>query len=84
MAKDLKENKRKMSHQIENVNVQNLVKVPKEILKLKSIKTEMKNSLDRFNNSCEPISKLKDGSLIQYKRQKETRMKENEQNLGNL
>lgn len=67
MNKDLKQNRRTMSHQIENVNkkIEAIIKYQKKILKLKSIIPEMKKSLDQFISRYELLSKHKDRSIIQ-------------------
>lgn len=55
MSKDLKESRRMMSYQVENINKE--LKVMKkneiEILDFKSIITEMNKSLERLSNRSE-------------------------------
>lgn len=86
MNKDLKQNRRKMSHQIQNVNkkIEIIIKYQKKSLKLKSITTEMNNSLDWFISRCELLRKHKYRWIIQYAEQKEKKNEENEQSLGYL
>lgn len=78
MSKDLKESRRMMSYQVENINKE--LKVMKkneiEILDFKSIITEMNKSLERLSNRSEQveerISKLEDKliEIIWFQEQK--------------
>lgn len=94
MGKELKKAKRMMSHQTKDINKEReIIKSSQiEILKLKSEKTEMENLLDRLNNSfeeaeeriCEPEAMNRSTEIIQFKVQKEKRMKKNKQVLRDL
>lgn len=52
MGKELKETRRTMSHQIDNINKEiEIIKMKEiEILELKSIKTKMNNSVEGFHS----------------------------------
>lgn len=92
MTKERKKTMRIMSLQTENINeeIRVIKKKPTEILELKNIVNEMKNSPKGINSCFEQaekrISKCEDRSIeiIQSEKLKRKRMKINEQNLKDL